>query len=143
MISIKCHVMEFPRPRPLVTGTIVKYFAFIATLASIFAYPHGSYSGMDDLPKKIDRQQLGQTFQKLIGQAHREAEAGRHQESEDHYTQALELLRQLFPRDAYPRGHFAIASCLFDLGNVVLAQGKFPQAEADYRASLVAVEKRV
>jgi tetratricopeptide (TPR) repeat protein len=93
-------------------------------------------SGADQPQKWAELEELQRDAQKLIEQAYEEANLGRHREAEDHYSQALELFRRRFPKLEYPRGHPAVASCLFDLGNVVLRQGKFAQAQEHYRSAL-------
>jgi tetratricopeptide (TPR) repeat protein len=110
----------------------------LAFAVSIICFLYGSAvsRGQDNQPRDIERAELQRDAQRLIDQAYREADLGRFADAEAHYTQALDLFRRLFPMHEHPRGHPSIASCAFDLGNVLLKQGKFAQAEKYYRSAL-------
>ncbi len=64
------------------------------------------------------------------------ARAGKYLEAQKAWEAALEVARQLYPKDQFPDGHANLATSLSNLGALLKAQGKLAEAEPRLRDAL-------
>jgi CHAT domain-containing protein/tetratricopeptide (TPR) repeat protein len=95
------------------------------------APPGGAAEGSEDLRRRAAG---------LDQKAQQQFREGRHDEALRSLNEALAVLRQLYPRDKYPRGHRELAFGLGRRAELHKAQGDFPSAQACFEETLAAFE---
>jgi CHAT domain-containing protein/tetratricopeptide (TPR) repeat protein len=88
-----------------------------------------------------ERQKLQTEAFRLTMEATKLYQEAKYQEAEASWRKILELNTQLYPPSKHPQGHFAVARCLGNLGNVLWMQGKLSEAERVYRDALTMHQK--
>jgi CHAT domain-containing protein/tetratricopeptide (TPR) repeat protein len=93
-------------------------------------------TNQDQAGAKPDDKELAEKATKLKAEAAKLHQSGNLKETTEKFSEALEILRQLYPKGRYPQGHPELAGSLNIVGRLLLSQGEYVKAESYLREAL-------
>src|SRR5262245_65351943 len=102
----------------------------LAALALGCCFTAGAASQEGEAPPRAEQERQLQKRNQLVVQLYQQ---GKLPEATQAARQALELGRQLYPKEKYPDGHPGLAASLINLGRLLQARGEHARAEPLFR----------
>ena len=111
------------------------WFVVCALVCAVASRP----SSADDPPKKLtaeERKELEVKWGDWNRAGLKSYQMGKYPESESSFASALEVARQLYPRETFPNGHASLATSMANLAAALNNQGRMAGAESLARDAL-------